>query len=45
MEQGGYLNEDANIFDFTEVNLSVPSSILRFLVDLNGPARVVDSNS
>jgi hypothetical protein len=24
MEQGGYLNEDANISDFTEVNLSVP---------------------
>jgi hypothetical protein len=23
MEQGGYLNEDANISDFTEVNLSV----------------------
>ncbi|MFT6958259.1 MAG: hypothetical protein ACJAYC_003276 [Halieaceae bacterium] len=28
MEQGGYLNGDADISDFTEVNLSVPPILL-----------------
>ena len=38
MEQGGYLNEDADISDFTEVNLSVPSfSHPGCLVRLLGP--------
>jgi len=28
MEQGSCLNEDADISDFTEVNLSVPDNVL-----------------